>query len=648
MDQRPSGNPASSGGHRLQTLAICTFLLLAVALVFGPTVGHEFINLDDDVCVYENPWVTHGLSWDAVNWAFTHRLVGNWDPLTWMSHMLDFQLWGQKAGGHHLTNGVLHAATVVLLFLVLRRMSGRQWPSAVAAALFAIHPLRAESVAWVTERKDVLSGLFFVLTLLAYAGYVRRQSAFARCLAYLAMMVVFALGLMSKPMLVTLPCVLLLLDYWPLGRLSYRSGADIPVRQERQGLGRQECLPRRASNWWLVAEKLPLFAMSAVLCCVALWAERTTMHEPIPFVWRISDVLISYAVYLKRTFYPLDLAPLFPRRAILDTSLWAVFAAGMIMIGITAAAWAARRKCPYVLVGWLWWIGMLLPPIGVVSFGDEVASDRFTYLPHIGLCIAVVWGAADLCRRWPHRRWLYGAVSASALAALMACSVRQVSFWHDPLTLWKHTLECTTKNYMAHRIYGNALAKAGKIEDAIAQYKEAIRVKSDYPEAYFSLGVAEADRGRIDAAMAYYQQTIEVGNKIEVDGKRPYVDGKHPYAGLARNNIGLIWLARGESFAALRQFQDVVRDFPEFAEAHYNQGLSLQTLGHPRGAEAEFREALKLKPDYPAAYYNLGLIFVAQGRHDDAVACFRTALEIQPDFADARICLGYLLKDRRP
>jgi len=624
MDQRPSSDPSPNGHALLQTLAICGLLLLAVGLVFGPTVGHDFINLDDDVCVYENPWITHGLTADGVRWAFTSRLVGNWDPLTWISHMLDWQLYGQNAGGHHLTNVLLHAATVVLLFLVLRRMSGRPWPSALAAALFAIHPLRVESVAWVTERKDVLSGLFFVLTLLAYAGYVRRRSVPARSLAYLATLVFFALGLMSKPMLVTLPCVLLLLDYWPLKRLGSPWSIQNTVR--------------------LVVEKLPLFALSACLCRVALWAERVTLHEPIPFAWRLSEVLISYAVYLRRTLYPLDLAPLFPRRTIVDTSLWAVFAAGMIMIGITAAAWAARRKCPYLLVGWLWYLWMLLPPIGVVAFGDEVAADRFTYLPHIGLCIAVVWGVADLCRSWPYRRRVCGVSSALVLAALMGCAAWQVSFWHDPETLWKHTLDCTSQNYMAHRIYGNTLAKAGKIDEAIAQYKEAIRVKPNYSEAYYSLGVAETGRDRMDQAMAYYRRAINI-------------DGNYA---LARNNLGYALLMRGEYYEALKQFQEAVRISPDLAEAHYNCGLALHALGHFRAAVAEYQEAIRTKPDYVAAYYNLGVALDACGQHADArynngralhvlghlaeaMVDYRKAIEIKPEFAEAHYNLGLAL-----
>jgi len=609
MDQRPSSDP-SPGGHDLpQTLAVCGFLLLAVGLVFGPTVGHEFINLDDDVCVYENPWITHGLTADAIKWAFSNRHGGNSDPLTWISHIVDWQFYGGNAGGHHLTNVLLHAATVVLLFLVLQQMSARPWPSALAAALFAIHPLRVESVAWVTERKDVLSGLFFMLTLWAYTSYARRPFSLVR---YLAVMILFVLGLMSKPMLMTLPCVLLLLDYWPLKRLGPPWKTSAAVR--------------------LVIEKLPLLALSAACCAVTVWAQHVELHEPLPAEWRIGNALIAYVVYLGQFFCPAGLAPLHPRRELLDTSLWAIFGAGVVLIGVTAAAWATRRKWPYLLVGWLWYLGMLLPVIGLLPFGSEGAADRFTYLPQIGLCIAVVWGAADLCRPWPYRRWVCGVSSALVLAVLMGCAARQVSFWHDSQTLWARTLACTSQNFMAHRLYGNALAADGRIDEAEEQFLAAIRILPTYTEAWYSLGVAEADRGRMDQAMAYYRRAIEA-NANNAN---------------AHNNLGHALLFRGEYYEALKHFQEALRVVPDFAAAHYNQGLALHALGHLPAAAAEYQEALKIQPDYAEAYYNLGIIFASRGRRGDAAECYRAALKIKPNFTEARMSLEALSAGQRP
>ncbi len=372
---------------RRLTLAVCGFLLLAVGLVFGQTVYHQFINLDDDVCVSENRQVTQGLTWQSVGWAFTHRYFGNWDPLTWISHMLDWQLYRDWAGGHHLTNVLLHAATAVLLFLVLRQLTVRLWPSALAAALFAIHPLRVESVAWVTERKDVLSGLFFVLTLWAYLGYVRSKvrethhgplGAFHAPCRYLAVMVLFALGLMAKPMLVTLPCVLLLLDYWPLGRMEKADDRGLDTSepsegQRNEGSGFRVQGPGNfnpSSFVRLVVEKLPLLAMAAGCCAVTVWAELVPLHEYLPLRWQIDNLLLSYVVYLRQVFYPVDLAPLAPRRG-LDLPLWQVGGTALILLGLTAAAFALWRRRPYLLVGWLWYLGMLLPVIGLVPFGTQ-------------------------------------------------------------------------------------------------------------------------------------------------------------------------------------------------------------------------------------------------------------------------------------
>ncbi len=406
---------------RWLALAVCGLLLLAVGLVFGQTVGYQFINLDDDTGVYHNDQVTGGLNWPSVAWAFTHRHFGNWDPLTWLSHMLDWQLYGPWAGGHHLTNVLLHTATAILLFVVLRQMTARPWPSALAAALFAVHPLRVESVAWVTERKDVLSGLFFMLTLWAYLGYVRRvrethhgsAGAFHAPYWYLAVMVLFALALMAKPMVVTLPCVLLLLDYWPLGRFS-----DI---KPRPAVAPTIATTGRGFVWRLLLEKVPLLVLVAGSCWVTVWAELVSLYEFFPLRWQIGNLLISYVTYLRHVFYPVDLAPLAPRLGP-DLPSWQIAGAALILLTISAGAFALRRRCPYLLVGWLWYVGMLLPVIGLVPFGTQGAADRFTYLPQIGLCIAVAWGAADACGSRPYLRWAGGIASALLLAALTACA----------------------------------------------------------------------------------------------------------------------------------------------------------------------------------------------------------------------------------
>ena len=356
--------------------AVCGFLLLAVALVFGQTVRHDFVNYDDNAYVYENPQVAGGLTAHGIAWAFTSFHVSNWHPLTWLSHMLDCQFYGLHAGGHHLTNVLLHAATAILLFLVLRRMTGDLWPSAFVAAVFAIHPLRAESVAWVAERKDVLSGLFFMLTLGAYAGYARRPFSLGR---YLTVVLLFALGLMAKPMLVTLPFVLLLLDYWPLGRIG-------PHR--RTGI---------SSFRRVVVEKIPLLALTAASCVATVIAQGTAVIaiDVIPLPSRIANALVSYVAYMGQLFYPAGLAVLYPHPEG-GLPIWKVAASSLVLAGISAAALVWRRRFPYLFVGWFWYVGMLVPVIGLVQVGLHAMADRYTYLPQIGLCIAVTWGVAQL------------------------------------------------------------------------------------------------------------------------------------------------------------------------------------------------------------------------------------------------------------
>ena len=444
----------SSRTTRRTVLAVCCLLALAVAAVFAQTVRHEFINFDDNVYVYDNPPIADGVTAGAIAWSFTSFHASNWHPLTWLSHALDCQLYGpHRPGWHHLTNVVLHAAVAIALFLVLWQMTGNLWPSAFVAAVFAVHPLRVESVAWVAERKDLLSGLFFMLTLGAYLRYVRHPFSWGR---YLSVIAVFALGLMAKPMLVTLPFVLLLLDYWPLGRFSLRGGADILVCQGDGGdSGRQEYLPHRPALRRLIVEKIPLLALAAASCVVTSLAQHSAII-PIDFApvsSRIANALFSYVAYVGQFFYPSGLALFYPYPSA-GIPLWKVVGAVAVLVGISAAAVLARRRLPYLFVGWFWYVGMLVPVIGLMQVGLQAMADRYTYLPQIGLCIAVTWGAANVAVRWPYRRWVYGVASLSLVAGLMAGAWRQTSYWNNSKTLWTRTLACTTGNVFAHNNLG--------------------------------------------------------------------------------------------------------------------------------------------------------------------------------------------------
>jgi protein O-mannosyl-transferase len=617
MGEHSIGNNLSPGGGNLpKVLAVSALLVAMVACVFVQTVGYEFVNLDDSVDIYGNPSITQGVTRDALHWAFTSPLNGNWVPLRWISHMVDWQLFGENAGGHHVVNVILHALNSVLLFLVLRKMTTDFWSCAFAAALWAIHPLRVESVAWVTERKDVLSGFFFMLTLWTYASYVRQQLCTTRSILwFLAVVAFFVLGLLSKPMLVTLPCVMLLLDYWPLNRIG--------------------------SPWslsgvlWRVVEKIPLFALVAGSCVLALWAERTGEYPAHGAWWRFGTVVLSYIAYLRDFFWPANLSLLHPVPGP-DLPVGAVWGAAVLLLVITILGVVLVRKRPYLLVGWLWYLGMMLPVIGLYSFGDESSADRFTYLPQIGLCLAIAWSANDWCRSLPIRRWACGIAGVSVLAVLIGCAWHQTTYWRNSETLWNRSIACNSQNYNAHTMLGIALVTKGDTNEAISHFRMAITtiesqnrelVPPSYYQANLNLGIAEAALGHDEEAIACYQKAIAKEN---------------PYYAEAQNNLGYGLLLRGDSYGGLTHIDEALRIRSAFAEAHYNRGLALHALKHFDGAMAEYRKAIRLRPTYAEAHYNLGLVLNGFGRRKEAVAEFREALAIKPDFAEARHALDYL------
>ena len=425
-----AGESLSAGGKSpsasILAAAIGGLLLLAVAMVFGQTVGFDFVNYDDPLYVCDNPHIFCGLSGQGIAWAFTGVDFYFWHPLTWLSLLSDFQFYGLHPWGYHLTNVLLHAATTILLFVVLRRMTGDVWPSAFVAAVFAIHPLQAESVAWIAERKGVLSGLFFVLTLAAYLGYVRHPFSLAR---YLAVAVLLVLGLMAKPMLVTVAPLLLLLDYWPLGRL------ESPLWSR--------------TNARLLVEKIPLLMVTAAFCVVTFLAEGDVVgtFENFPLSVRITNALVSCAAYLGHLFYPVGLAPFYPHPGA-GLPTWKAVAALLALVTISVVVAARWRRNPYLVVGWLWYLGMLVPVSGLVQVGAHGMADRYAYLPHIGLTIGLAWAAKDALASSPLRARLCGAASMLAILIFMLCAWRQTSYWRDSQTLWEHDLECVAPNVL--------------------------------------------------------------------------------------------------------------------------------------------------------------------------------------------------------
>ena len=598
--------------NRWRTAGVCLLLGLATLAVYWPVTGHGFVNYDDNDYVSENPLVARGLSVQGVVWALTHFHASNWHPLTWLSHMLDCQFYGlQHPGGHHLTSLLLHTVSAILLFLVLRGMTGDFWPAAFVAAVFAVHPSHVESVAWVAERKDVLSGLCFMLTLAAYAGYARRPFSFPR---YLLVTVLWALGLMAKPMLVTLPFVLLLLDYWPLKRFPPPATAH----GARDNNGRTPCpWPRR-----VLLEKLPWLGLAAASCVVTLlaqWSEAVVSLETCQLSWRMGNTLASYAAYLGQFFYPAGLAALYPRPN--DAlPVWEIAGAFLLLVGISMGVVIWRRRGPHLLVGWLWYLGMLVPVIGLVQIGLQGRADRYTYLPQIGLCLALAWAARTIAGAAAGRRRACAVVGLVAVLILGITARRQVSYWKDSETLWRHTLACTSNNFVAHGNLGLALAAKGRTAEAIGHYERVLELKPDDVKAHNNLGLALSDIGKVEEAIGHYQKALA----LKPDDVK------------AHNNLGIALTNAGKVEEAIGHYRRALELQPDYAPARYNLGIELQNLGKVEEAIGHFRKILEDLPDHAATFVHLGHALATLGRVEEAIAQYQKALKTNPN--DALAC----------
>jgi len=599
-----SSRPAGGRARTYGVWGVSVFLLLAVAVVFGQTVRHDFIGFDDNEYVYDNPHVTPGLTLPGLWWALTDGPLGEWCPVTVVSHMLDCELYGVKPGGHYLTNVLLHAASAVLLFLVLLRMTGDFWPTAWVAAIFAIHPLHVESVAWVAERRDVLSGLFFMLTLGAYTLYAERPSL-AR---YLAVAGFLALGLMAKPMLVTVPFLLLLLDYWPLGRFRQVSGESTRAASG-SGFGR---LPVAAR---LVVEKIPLIVLAAVDGKIAMSFHLPDASgspvAPLSLATRLANAVVSYAVYLGKSFYPIDLAPSYPFR----TDLPIAWVAGslLLLVAITALAAYGWRRWPYGLVGWLWFLGMLVPVMGLVQFAAHARADRYTYLSQIGLSIALAWSVASLYRSWqshqplPWRRSLLAAVSGGAVLVLAVIAWRQTAYWRNGETLWTHTLACTERNAVAHYNLAYPYTRQGRIEEAIGHLSEALADDSIdrivIAKSHGLLGDCLASQGKTDAAFAQYEEAVSVV----------------PAAPMFHDRLAIALAHRNQLDRAIVEWRETLRLAPNFWPARLGLANALLARGDASEAADQCRQVLGQQPRSPEATALLRAALATQGKVEDAL-----------------------------
>jgi protein O-mannosyl-transferase len=585
-------------------ILVCLLLAGATAAVYSRACENGFVNYDDDSYVERNATVQKGLTAESVRWAFTTTEMVNWHPLTWLSFELDYQVFGLKPAGFHLTNMVLHVLNTLLLFVALRALTGAVWRSAFVAALFALHPLHVESVAWVSERKDTLSTLFWMLTLVSYAFYARRPGV----LRYLLVVVPFALGLLAKSMLVTLPFVLLLLDWWPLGRLR---PAPVPVLR-------------------LLLEKLPLLLLAAASCAVTLVAQSQggEANPVAELPLRLENAAVSYVAYLGMTLWPYALYLFHP----FPTQLfppWQVAGAVAELVGLTAGCALLARRAPYLLVGWLWYLGTLVPVIGVVQvIGGHGIADRYTYVPLTGLFVMAVWGAADLASRVRVPALLPAAAGVAILAVCARLTWVQIGYWHDSTTLWNQTLAIDPHNYMAHNNLGFVYHSDGKLDEAIRHYKASLEAEPTFALAHYNMGCALSEKGRTREAIWHYQQALK--------NNPDYTD--------AHNNLGALLLAQGDADGAAREFRAALKKAPNIALYHNNLGLALLQKGRLAEAAPEFEEALRLNPNYADAHNNLGQALFLQGQVAPAIAHFEEALRISPGFAQARANLSQALR----
>lgn len=592
-------------GFDRSELLIGAGLIVSTLAVYGQVVTHQFINLDDDVYIWKNPMVIGGLTLKGMAWAFTTFHSANWHPLTWLSHMVDSQLFGLNAGGHLFVNALIHVCNTLLLFFFVRRITGARMRSAIVAALFALHPLHVESVAWAAERKDTLSTFFGLLCLLAYVRHVEKPSG----KTYVLVTVWLTLGLTAKPMLVSWPCILLLLDYWPLHRLRWRSTDGIR---------------RFAKSWWpLVREKLPLFGLVATSMVVTYVAQsRGGAVQGLvgtPLFLRLSNALVSYAKYLLLTFWPKGLAIFYPfsHHAV---PVWKWSGALIFLAAITVVALRNARKRPYLIVGWLWFLGTLVPVIGLVRVGGQAMADRYTYIPSIGLFIALVFGFADLFKTWRMGRVSIAIVSATTIVILAVLTAFQINRWRDSETLFAYVLSVTSGNAVVQNNLGCVLHQQGRHGEAIVRFTEALHIKPDFVDALANMGLALRKQGKTAEAIGFWKRALRV----------------KPDSAKAHWQLGLVLSDQGKTDDVLQELAKAVELDPSDFDIRMDLGLELTRRDRLLEATSQLNEALRIRPDSAEAHNNLGLILLMAGQPEMSLPHFSAALRLRPDLAVAR------------
>jgi protein O-mannosyl-transferase len=659
---RPRESPAPTP-FRTAPLWISLALAMLTVVVYAPVRTFQFVNWDDPGYVTENATVQQGLTWESVTWAVTTGHSPYWHPVTWLTHLADVQLYGLEAGGHHVTNLVFHVANVVLLFLLLRRLTGAAGPGAFVAAMFAVHPLHVESVAWVTERKDVLSGFFWILTIWAYARYVERRD----WRRYAAVLGLYLLALMSKPMVVTLPVVLLLLDWWPLGS---RSTGRLPVTRDAEARGggapRAIINADRASELPLTSkvliDKLPLFAMAIGTGIATIVIQKQVGAvaglDVLPFSERLSNAIVGCAEYLWKTIWPARLAPFYP---IHHYPIALVATVALALAAVTAFAFRLRHSRPWLLVGWGWYLVTIAPIAGLVQVGEQRIADRFMYIPIIGVLVIVAWGFAEMVTRAR-----VATAAALLVVGVSAVTARaQVAHWTDSFELWDHSTRVTPDSYIAFEKRGEALRDRGAYAESIASYQRALALAPPKSPGYLgiihnSIGMVLARQGKTGEAHIHFAEAVRFspnfaearsnfGNALAVEGRFDEAIEQYRAAVLLKPDFTEAQVGLGGALLSLRRgaeaaprYEEALRVNPNLAEAHNGLGAALAMQGRDADAMAQYVEALRLKPDLPTAHLNIAVVLIKQGKLDEARTHLTTALSIDPAYAPARQLLERL------
>ena len=573
---------------------VCLFLILATLAVFAQIRNHAFITYDDPAYVTRNQEVQAGWTWKSFIWAFTDTVQGHWHPLTLLSHITDCQLFGLNPAGHHLSSLFFHLLNILLLFFVLKTMTGALMRSAFVAALFALHPFHVEPVAWVADRKDILAALFWLLGMMAYFSYSKRPGLWR----YVLVLCIFSFGLMSKAVVVTLPAVFFLLDYWPLNRLA----TTINQKKGHDEKARSQLLPSLKKIFArLVIEKIPFFILAGAFTLITAWVMQTAVTQRVaaPEIMAsanyIAQSLVFYVTYIAKMFWPAALALPYPRPG--DVPGWQATGAAGILIAVTLFVFWKGRRYPYLPIGWLWYLLTLAPVIGIAKFGPHELADRYTYIPLIGLFIMLSWGVPDLVRKLPHRNVILGILGGAVIGVLMVCSWVQTSYWKDNISLFRHTVSVTEDNFQAENDLGVSLKEQGKLDEAVKHLREAVRISPDRPRSQHNLGVALAKQGKLFEAILHLSKAVEL--------------------------------------------------MPDHMKAHHNLGIALARLGKIDEATIQFKEALRIDPNYAAAHNHLGAALASRGKLDQAIAEFKEALRLRPGYKQAERNLHHALALKR-